>query len=168
MGSSLHTSVTLFVRIKDGLKEQVRPTNMETCSNENCKKHKETFWGQAFCHFCGSKVQRMEVMIPQKVNINNIAVLEALGDPFFQPEGVQYIHKTDLFLPYNPLVGDRRNRPFDEECGVITLEDMHKLKQGYMDHYENHKTASLFFKALQQEFGEENVTLEFGVISYYW
>lgn len=164
MGSSLHTSVTIFIRIKDGLVKKDRPYRLETCPNKQCSRHGK-YASDKFCSHCGAKIEEIEMMRKAIVSINDIKILEAIGDPFFQPEGVEDIHKTDLFLPYNFNVG---NDGFDEEGGVITLEDMHKLKQEYMDHYENHKTASLFFKTLQQEFGEENVTLEFGVISYYW
>jgi len=160
MGMDLTVYTGFYFSIKDTDFEKTVKVNC--CSNESCKEHKKEN-SKSFCPECGSKV---EEKVYQK-NINSNRPKDLLPDEL-QDLVYQYEYSNgQWFLEYsftdkkqfcNQMSPDNGDQEF-----VIPYEKVNE-KMVYLKTEDKHTFNIL--KYMKDNYGEDSISLNYGVIAY--
>jgi hypothetical protein len=164
MGIDYTTYVGPHVVCKLGKKtvsEKIR-----SCTNASCEQHKRAA-SSKFCSKCGSPIDKVE--IPKEVdtvNAHNVR-MDLLGEALYDVPGDDFHfwmrdNNTHIWLA-NRKVPDTRSFSFDRheiQNIPLTTEIIAAETEKFVNFYEK----ELFI--LRQEYGEENVSVVWGLIHY--
>lgn len=133
-----------------------------SCTNENCKRHKEHVWDTSvnFCVTCGSKIGQVDYIEKDaKICVDSEELNEDL-----HPCSQLNQDNLEYWLPNKGLPGSRMlsfNPKYDEEFAeAISPKEIGNDIEEFKNHY---KTA---IAKLTKEFGKNNVEVKWGVIFY--
>lgn len=145
--------------------------NIRTCSDPSCKKYSERYWGDStkFCPDCGTKILEREKPI-QIDNANYWEVQQLIQESLCVPSGDSFHEileeKSQHIWIANRTVPDcARNfwfnsRDYDTSLTEITPEMCQDETQKFKLFFEKE------IEILRAEYGEENVSVHWGYLSW--
>lgn len=168
MSMSYSSYLGPYVRCKTH--KVVSKQQKKRCSNKKCPefKHFDSFSKAKFCGVCGSPIETFEidVSVPNiqsddvRLNLLNEALCEPAGDSFYF-----WMEKNDVHIWLaNRLVATAKGRQryiIDSEEISLTPVSPESL-QGEIKDFQSFYEKELVI--LRQEYGEENVEIQWGLI----
>lgn len=156
MGMNASTRIGPYIEVLGKLEATEKETKRE------CPNHPKTEQdGNKFCGKCGEPIQSVEKISKQKVYpIQVLYKSDCDSDNFFSPESMDGIIVPNINVP-NEIDFD------SEESGTVDLSDknLQELMEGQIQWMQRKFDKEIF--VLSKTFGESNVVVKWGVITYY-
>ena len=172
MSTDYHTSVGPFVVCKTH--KSTTTDSKRTCSNANCKRYENSVWDMKikFCHECGAQILERDYFVP-KDSVDKDELHEgALKQRLRPPSGDGLRHTMDEKNIHIWLSNVKDNSPDaplsfnfkyqDSMFCPIEVEIIKKQKENFAKQFE----AEL--DILKKAYGEENVSIHWGLIHDLW
>lgn len=140
---------------------------ISTCSNTSCQQHEQEVYSRNFCDRCGHEIKKRQVPIEVdnvdeedvRLNLLDEALCTAMGDEFYL---WMEEHNTHIWLS-NRKIPDVRDLTFDtEEIQFVPIDAklIAEEVQKFSDFYEKELVI------LREEYGEENVEVQWGLVHF--
>lgn len=151
MGMDLSTIIGPYIEIKG------KHTKSITKVKRVCPKHPKTETNNKFCGICGTEIQSVEYKDVKPVIMQHF-IWDKFNDDddFFSPEGLNHI-----ILPNKSVPG--KVRTTDE--GAVDLTNCHEIMTKQINWFVNSYADHI--KIFKDNFGDENVLIKWGIVSYW-
>ena len=152
MGVSISITIGPYIEVK-GKKEKTEVKIKRICPNHPNQKQGDS----KFCSTCGTEVQNVEYTETKVLSPARIFYGTELVDSLYSPEGME-----NLFLPCAKVPNKIR---MDEYGGSVDLSSCEEIKSEQVKWMEEKYQEEIDF--LSDNFGVENVSVRWGIVSYW-
>lgn len=163
MGMDLELYVGPYIKI---LKKKIFEKDIEAgCIDKQCSKRKKATSAK-YCPECGSKIQKYEITTLKKVDWFDISEKHKIEDSFFDATSNEFDDNKHIVLIPNQnkyIPKNWKKKSGDEFYLVDDLDPSYITK----DLNDFPKLAEKVITILNSEFGQENVSIHWGILQYY-
>lgn len=153
MSSSINVVLGPYIKINGDLKKSVIKIK-RICPNHPKVLHKDA----KFCPVCGSQIQNEDYTDIEHISLNRLLDNHGYSDSLFN---VEYLRKI-LIPNQNP---PNKVEIDTDEQNEINLTDVNKLREDQLNWM--HKTYYNEINMLKENFGDDNVIVTWGLLTYW-